>query len=273
MSDSIKQQEFIKLGKQLGQIEMREKTFQDNFDYLENKYNQNYSNIKIKKDMVYTKTIDFMINHIKENCTLEQNNNDLLNINYHDPEKLHLILLIKFLKLKLSLKEDELQKEINNKKDIQEMNDSFVEELEEKDKIIHEIKLDYNHLEYYSDIIALYFLPFLLFFFVNFVLLFLTDFKTYFYVWNQIILQRYNFISIYSLYHIYKNKYNIKSLIPLTIFTILTNYYPIKTIDSIFINTFNYLYYNNYSTYFIILSGITIGLYFAYNYFYKIKTD
>lgn len=269
MSESIKQQEFINLGKKMGQIEMRDNTFKENFDYLENHYNQNYQNIKIKKEMVYTKTTDFMINHIKENY--KSNEEDILNINYVDDEKIKLILLIKFLKLQMTIKDNELKKEIENKEDVQEMNESFIQELDEKDKIIQDLEKENIDLEFYINIFLHYIFPFLFFGYINFLYLYNYGFETFHDTWIQIRIQRYNFLSLYLIYLTFKKNFNVKLLIPITLFTIITNYYPIEQIDNIFNTIYNICFYNNYLYYVTGICTIGYAIYKYYN--YKTKID
>lgn len=120
----FQEEQFVNLGKQLHEKEIREKRFKDNLEFLENIFTEKYQHIKMKKEQVYTESVPEMIEKLYDTYDLDCDETDL-------------VLYIKFLKFIIKQKDNEIKKEQETIEDLNEMSNSYLEEikeLEEKDK-------------------------------------------------------------------------------------------------------------------------------------------
>ena len=183
---SLEQQNhFIELGKQLQEKNARQERFNDNFSILEERFNFLTKDIKIKTDFAYTKPVSEITEYIDNNSE-----------EIFDDNELDYILYSKFIKHKLKLADKEISKLKDEIDDLDTMNNTYVEELEEKDS---EIKLLENQKEFYKnnyDNLGYFLTSMFIFLFINFVGLYFIGSENFDMFWGNIFSEIFNFIKI-----------------------------------------------------------------------------
>lgn len=241
---SLEQQaHYVELGKQLHEKEVKEKRFQDNFSILEEKFNKDTTSIKLKVSNIHTQTIQEIIENIDETS-------DKL----YDDDEIYYILYSKFLKYKLEQSKKEIEKQKEDISDLETMNATYVEELEENDIEIEDIlqNLEYNKNNYN------YMFYFMFFCFsymtINFITLLLYGEKKFNYFWHSV---------LYGLLYILEQIFNI------VLHSFINIFYILKITS---LQTFNTITYFWIPLSIIICAGYAgYQLYFLYKKYYKTR--
>lgn len=195
---SIQQQNmFIELGKQLLTKQQEEETYNQNLKFLEDKFSTINSNIKIKKKSIYTQSINEIIKTI-----------DTTKFKVFDENIIYYVLYTKFLKHKINI----LQNDITQLKDENQyqdsINESFIEELNEKDDEIKSINSEKNFYKYHFNSIGKIFFILFTFLYINFVALYAFGTENFTFFWINFITSIVN-LFLYLLYIIGKPFINI----------------------------------------------------------------